>query len=256
MDTVTVDGKTYIKAAKAAALVGYTADYIGQLCRKRTVEGIVLGKTWYVREESLLDHKHSQTRINTATTKRDIAKQKGALQTETTDRTSLPMHFAHRTRLLNTAITYEPDMSDLLPTIPSRAPVADGGDIGETSEEISIEIRKVADADTEYEATSVEREVQQASATKYSKRMESAWKGRKRDRAVEGEMTKKSREKAGTRHRLLFIFAPFLLALLVSIVLESTLTYTDTHSGQTQFKTTYNFVSIHTIKKTLNQILF
>lgn len=117
MDTVTLDGKVYLKASKAADTAGYTADYVGQLCRKGAIEAVVLGKTWYVLEKSLLAHKQSQTRTNTAVLRRDIGRQKEVLEAER--RYGYAPHTlesAYR-KHLETAIRYSQDDESLLPPL-------------------------------------------------------------------------------------------------------------------------------------------
>ncbi|MDP3726532.1 MAG: hypothetical protein Q8R36_05050, partial [bacterium] len=52
------DGKKYISSKRAAEISGYANDYIGQLCRKGKLECHLIGKTWFVSENSLLKHKN------------------------------------------------------------------------------------------------------------------------------------------------------------------------------------------------------
>lgn len=51
---LTLDGKRYRSAKEAAEGTGYTSDYIARLCRSGEVAGRVVGRTWYVEEDSLL----------------------------------------------------------------------------------------------------------------------------------------------------------------------------------------------------------
>lgn len=57
MDTVTSNGVIYVKANVLAKRYHYTTDYIGQLCRQTKVGAQLVGRAWYVNEESLLAHK-------------------------------------------------------------------------------------------------------------------------------------------------------------------------------------------------------
>ena len=57
MQTLNVKGKTYISARRAAEISGYATDYVTQLCRGKKIEGEMVGRSWYVDEESLLNHK-------------------------------------------------------------------------------------------------------------------------------------------------------------------------------------------------------
>lgn len=53
MDSLEIDGKTYVSARKAAKEHGYVADYIGQLIRAGKLVGKKVGRAWYVDAESL-----------------------------------------------------------------------------------------------------------------------------------------------------------------------------------------------------------
>lgn len=54
------DGKTYISVGRASKKLGYTADYIGQLCRAGKIDARMIGRTWYVEWESVKNHKKSK----------------------------------------------------------------------------------------------------------------------------------------------------------------------------------------------------
>lgn len=51
------EGKKYISASRASKIIGYTSDYIGQLCRKGSLDCRMVGRSWFVEEESLKTHK-------------------------------------------------------------------------------------------------------------------------------------------------------------------------------------------------------
>ncbi len=57
MDTILLEGATYTKASILAKRFRYTPDYIGQLCRSGKVVCHMVGRTWYVTESSLLEHR-------------------------------------------------------------------------------------------------------------------------------------------------------------------------------------------------------
>ena len=52
-----IDGKNYISSARAAQLVGYTKDYVGQLARAGKIDSKLIGRSWYVAEDSITKHK-------------------------------------------------------------------------------------------------------------------------------------------------------------------------------------------------------
>ena len=57
MDELTLDGKTYISSKFAAKITGYAKDYVGQLCREGRVDARLVGRNWYVLEDSIREHR-------------------------------------------------------------------------------------------------------------------------------------------------------------------------------------------------------
>ena len=57
MDELVVDGEKYISSKRAARLSGYAKDYIGQLCRAGKIESKMVGRSWYVKESAIKDHR-------------------------------------------------------------------------------------------------------------------------------------------------------------------------------------------------------
>ncbi|MDQ5969453.1 MAG: trimeric autotransporter adhesin, partial [Patescibacteria group bacterium] len=55
------ENKKYISTKKAAAISGYSNDYVGQLCRGNKIDAKRVGRAWYVSEESILNHKKTFT---------------------------------------------------------------------------------------------------------------------------------------------------------------------------------------------------
>lgn len=53
-------GKEYIPAVRAGELVGYSADYVGQLCRSGKVQSKLINRTWYVELEGLEIHRKTR----------------------------------------------------------------------------------------------------------------------------------------------------------------------------------------------------
>ncbi len=56
-DTLILEGKTYISARRAAKVMKYAQDYIGQLCRSNKLDCRMVGRSWFVTEESLISHR-------------------------------------------------------------------------------------------------------------------------------------------------------------------------------------------------------
>lgn len=57
MDEMEIDGKNYLSSKKAAQLTGYAKDYVGQLCREGRVKAKLIGRSWYVSEDSIRAHR-------------------------------------------------------------------------------------------------------------------------------------------------------------------------------------------------------
>lgn len=64
METLVLNGKSYVKASKAARDLGYTADYVGQLCRGGKVDAHLVGRTWYVDASMLGEHRVEKKRMS------------------------------------------------------------------------------------------------------------------------------------------------------------------------------------------------
>src|SRR3989344_7549921 len=58
-DSLFFEGKEYISAKRGANEIGYASDYIGQLCRAKKLPSRLVGRTWYVERESLIEHKQN-----------------------------------------------------------------------------------------------------------------------------------------------------------------------------------------------------
>lgn len=57
VSAIVFDGKKYLPSVNAADLVGYTKDYVGQLARAGKIESRIVGRSWYIAEDSILAHK-------------------------------------------------------------------------------------------------------------------------------------------------------------------------------------------------------
>lgn len=51
MESLVIEGKNYISSKRAAEVMGYTQDYVGQLARSRKISARRIGGVWYVSEE-------------------------------------------------------------------------------------------------------------------------------------------------------------------------------------------------------------
>ncbi len=57
MEEIIIEGKKYIPSKQAAKLTGYAKDYVGQLCREGRVPARLVGRSWYVLESAIKDHR-------------------------------------------------------------------------------------------------------------------------------------------------------------------------------------------------------
>ncbi|MFM2381735.1 MAG: hypothetical protein RLZZ76_502 [Candidatus Parcubacteria bacterium] len=132
MDVLVLEGKNYVKSSVIARELGYTSDYVGQLCRSGKVDAKLFGKTWYVEKSSIDGHKRTRYRSSKAVTKR-------VLHATESSKTSSPIrihkepintshdsfavesHFyAHTKRATRVGVTYSDDSTGLIPE-PSKA---------------------------------------------------------------------------------------------------------------------------------------
>lgn len=124
MDALELNGVTYVKASAIARDLGYTSDYVGQLCRSGKVDAQLVGRSWYVHEQSIRDHKKSRYRSNTAKTVNALketisvredkseAQEEVALHRHTV---SPSKHFY--TRASESVPHYAEDQTELIPTV-------------------------------------------------------------------------------------------------------------------------------------------
>lgn len=57
MDEIIIDEKKYVSSKRAAKITGYAKDYVGQLCREGRVPARLVGRSWYVLESAIQDHR-------------------------------------------------------------------------------------------------------------------------------------------------------------------------------------------------------
>ncbi|MFA5942615.1 MAG: helix-turn-helix domain-containing protein [Candidatus Paceibacterota bacterium] len=57
MDEILIEDKKYISSRQAAKITGYAKDYVGQLCREGRVPARLVGRSWYVLEAAIQDHR-------------------------------------------------------------------------------------------------------------------------------------------------------------------------------------------------------
>ncbi len=109
MEALTLNGKRYIKASKAAKDFGYATDYVGQLCRTGAVDAHLVGRTWYVNPDVLGAHRVEKKR-NARAKAREYAK-KSIEESKTLSINQNTKSFR------NIPIRYKTDESELIPDV-------------------------------------------------------------------------------------------------------------------------------------------
>jgi hypothetical protein len=128
MDVLSVGGKDYVKASVIARDLGYTADYVGQLCRNRKVNAKLVGRTWYVDRNSIHIHKENRYR---STQSKSVESLKESIEVANTEErgTAIPIRIAHTshatTRIVKKPVytSYLEDEAELIPEV-SKAGVS------------------------------------------------------------------------------------------------------------------------------------
>jgi len=63
MEEIIIEEKKYVSSKQAAKITGYAKDYIGQLCREGRVPARLVGRSWYVLESAITDHRFGNPEI-------------------------------------------------------------------------------------------------------------------------------------------------------------------------------------------------
>ena len=63
MDEILIGEKKYLSSKQAAKVTGYAKDYIGQLCREGRVPARLVGRSWYVLESAIHDHRFGEQKV-------------------------------------------------------------------------------------------------------------------------------------------------------------------------------------------------
>lgn len=116
MNSISHNGETYVKAGDLARELGYTSDYVGQLCRAEKIDCQLVGRSWYVVADSLRNYKTSQHRRSTKAS--SVALRQSMLQTNASNSRA-----AQGSGMRKIAVSYETDEADLIPTVADRGTV-------------------------------------------------------------------------------------------------------------------------------------
>jgi hypothetical protein len=72
MDELVIEDKKYVSSKRAASITGYAKDYIGQLCREGRVPARLVGRSWYVLESAIQDHRFGAPATQEAKVEKDV----------------------------------------------------------------------------------------------------------------------------------------------------------------------------------------
>lgn len=113
MDELTIEGKQYISSKRAAKVSGYAKDYIGQLCREGRVDSKLVGRSWYVYEPSIREHRFNDERSK--------AKKKDLIEEAPSSREEKPTPEANPIDQSWEAPAYTPEpIEELPPLVPTE----------------------------------------------------------------------------------------------------------------------------------------
>lgn len=115
MEHISINGEKFVKASSIARELGYTADYVGQLCRGEKVEAQLVGRSWFVSEEGLRAHKRDRYRSTASKSKEALRETKSEINTPSL---RAPSHFYKG--VTSSSVNYETDQEDLLPTVQEK----------------------------------------------------------------------------------------------------------------------------------------
>lgn len=117
-DSLILEGKVYISARRAAKIINYAQDYIGQLCRANKLDCKMVGRSWFVTEESLLAHRESA--IDSMHEK--VSKSVKNIDIET--RLAIQQDALIKSKIVDdqNPVKYEAEKSPLLPELTKKIP--------------------------------------------------------------------------------------------------------------------------------------
>lgn len=116
-DSIILQGKTYISARRAALLINYAQDYVGQLCRAGKLDCTMVGRSWFVTEESLLAH-----RENAIDSSSDRASKIAKAVEAAVAPVVSPIQTSEVSSSIATTYIYESDTKSALPELNKKVP--------------------------------------------------------------------------------------------------------------------------------------
>ncbi|MCX6787350.1 MAG: hypothetical protein NTY93_02385 [Candidatus Kaiserbacteria bacterium] len=111
MDEILIEEKKYISSKRAAKMTGYAKDYVSQLCREGRVPARLIGRSWYVLEAAIQDHRFGNPGIE------PVGKEKRAAEVVSTWES--PRYEASREELLPSVNRFK-DTESPISTVPAN----------------------------------------------------------------------------------------------------------------------------------------
>lgn len=124
-DIFILEGKKYISSRRASEISDYSSDYIGQLCRAERLECKMIGRAWFVTEDSLNFHKKSvlqdevyRNRVENLKGRKSFESVSEKSAVIETSPSVVPLTSTENTeKLIPSTIIYEVDKRPLLPEL-------------------------------------------------------------------------------------------------------------------------------------------
>jgi hypothetical protein len=133
MERISTNGEVYVKASSIARELGYTADYVGQLCRSGQVDAQLVGRSWFVNEDSIREHKRNRYRSTRTKSKQMLSETLAEAIERSRSIATATEQSAH-----TAPVRYETDESDVMPVLGVKQPLieqTEEDDSGATSDE-------------------------------------------------------------------------------------------------------------------------
>lgn len=91
MDELLIDEKKYLSTKRAAKVTGYAKDYIGQLCREGRVKARQVGRSWYVLESDIRQHRFGSAEAGPPSVSIPVAEEKSEVKPKSADKVDKPI---------------------------------------------------------------------------------------------------------------------------------------------------------------------
>ncbi|OHA30752.1 MAG: hypothetical protein A3B11_02050 [Candidatus Taylorbacteria bacterium RIFCSPLOWO2_01_FULL_44_26] len=115
---IIIEGKIFISARQAAEITKYATDYIGQLSRAGKINARMIGRTWFVDQQSLLNYKNHIDPESSIPNNYQISDLQNPHSSPSQTNQNVPA-----SQSAQTGLTYLSDDRELLPNLNKKIPV-------------------------------------------------------------------------------------------------------------------------------------